>query len=150
MLKIGWRLLISRLLMVALIIVIASIALREVTNQQPPEPATTTTTTTIELRYVSIGCYIVTAYSSEDSCHNPQNNLCLMADGKPAEIGAIACPRSFDLGTRFLINEQEYICRDRLHINYDNRFDIWFGYGYENYLQAKEWGIKQLEIKIIQ
>ena len=147
MFKIGLRLLISRLLLLALLITLAGIALREPTNQQPPEPPVTTTTTTTEPNTL-LGTYIVSAYSSIESCHNPQNNLCLMADGKPAELGAIACPRKFLLGTKFLIDGQEYVCRDRLSLRYDNRFDLFFGYGYENYIRAKEWGIRKLEVYI--
>jgi hypothetical protein len=152
--EIYWRRLITyRLLLVLIIFIIGGSALRQATSSQPTETTTTTTatttTTTTEPRYTSIGYYIVSAYSSYESCHNPQNNLCLMADGRPAETGAIACPRSFDLGTRFLINGQEYICRDRLSLRYDYRFDLFFGYGYENYIRAKEWGIRKLEVYII-
>jgi len=141
MIQNGWRILFSCLLIA---VFIAGITLQEPTIQQPPE--TTTTTTTI--LYHSIGTYQITAYSSVESCHNPSGDLCLMADGQPAELGAIACPRQYPFGTIFIIDDKEYICRDRLHINYDNRFDIWFGYGQENYIKAKEWGVKLLEVRI--
>ena len=152
MFKIGLRLLISRLLLTIFLIIGVGIAMREPTNQPPPEPpatTTTTTTTTIpEQTYTLLGTFATTAYSSWESCHNPQNNLCLMADGRPAEIGAIACPRKFSLQTKFIINGQEYICRDRLSLRYDNRFDLFFGYGWENYIRAKEWGVKYMEVYI--
>jgi len=46
MLKIGWRLLASRLLLTVFLIIGVGIAMREPTNQTPPEPPVTTTTTT--------------------------------------------------------------------------------------------------------
>ena len=110
---------------------------------------TNTTTTTEPPNYISLGIHTITAYSSIESCDYPINNLCLMADNKPATIGAIACPRKFLLGTKFLIGNQEYVCRDRLNIKYDGRFDIFMGYGYENYLKAKEWGIRELEVLLL-
>lgn len=142
----NWReLLLTRLVPTILIIILAGMVMRYSTSQTPP--ASTTTTTTKSTTY--IGNYIVSAYSSVDSCHHPQGELCLMADGLPASLGSCACPRKFPLGTHFLIGNMEYICRDRLFINYDYRFDIWFGYGEENHLRAKEWGLKELEVYII-
>ena len=113
-----------------------------------PQPIISTTTTTTINEYTLLGTYKITAYSSIESCHYPKDNLCLMADGRIAEIGAIACPRSFILGTEFRINGKEYICRDRYNKYLSERFDVWFGYGIDNYLRAKEWGVKYLEVYI--
>src|SRR3990167_4818389 len=38
----------------------------------------------------------VTAYSEYDSCHYED---CVMASGKPAYVGAIACPRGVKIGS---------------------------------------------------
>ena len=110
---------------------------------------TNTTTTTEPPNYISLGIHTITAYSSIESCDYPINNLCLMADNKPATIGAIACPRKFLLGTTFLIGNQEYVCRDRLNIKYDDRFDIFMGYDWQDYLKAKQFGIQHLEVLLL-
>jgi len=109
---------------------------------------TTTTTTTIP-NTISLGKKTITAYSGYESCDYRINNECLAADGKPISENTIACPRQYKLGTYFLIDGKKYICRDRTNIMYGYRFDLWFGYGYENYLRAKEFGIQQLEVEMI-
>jgi len=108
-------------------------------------PSTTTTTHP----YVSLGLKTITAYSAYESCDYPLNDYCLMADGQPARIGTIACPYEFKLGTRFIIEGKEYICQDRTSLQFNGRFDIFMGYGYENYLKAKEWGIRELEVLLL-
>ena len=125
----------------SLICVLTGIAMQQIDR---PQPIISTTTTTTINEYTLLGTYKITAYSSIESCHYPKDNLCLMADGRIAEIGAIACPRSFRLGTEFRINGKEYICRDRYNKYLSERFDVWFGYGIDNYLWAKEWGVKYL------
>lgn len=89
----------------------------------------------------------VTGYSELDSCHTGQS--CLMASGKRAYVGAIACPRAYKLGTRVKITDTVYTCEDRTAKRLDGRFDIFFGYGQGSYDQAIKFGKKQLTINII-
>lgn len=87
-----------------------------------------------------------TAYSEIDSCHYEG---CPMASGKRAYVGAVACPRSMELGTKILIDGKEYTCEDRTAKKYDGRFDIFMGYGEESYQTAISYGIQKKEIAII-
>ena len=82
----------------------------------------------------------VTAYSEIDSCHYAN---CIMASGKRAYIGAIACPRDIKLGTKIKIANKWYICEDRTALSLDGRFDIFMGYGKKAYNKAIKFG-KQL------
>lgn len=85
----------------------------------------------------------VTAYSEIDSCHYN----CLMASGKKAYVGAIACPRNWELGVKVLIEGEIYTCEDRYNKNLSDRIDIFQGYGLEAYQLAKEFGVKKLVVK---
>ena len=60
---------------------------------------------------------IVTAYTSSPRA--------VTASGSHAFDGAVACPRKYPFGTRFMIEGKIYECRDRLNRKYDSRFDIW-------------------------
>jgi 3D (Asp-Asp-Asp) domain-containing protein len=82
----------------------------------------------------------VTSYSSVESCHYPG---CTMASGKPAYIGAAACPRRLPLGTQIQIHGRTYICEDRTARRFDGRFDIFAGYGAAAHQEALNFG-KQL------
>lgn len=95
----------------------------------------------------SIGTREVTAYSEFDSCHTGAS--CKMASGKRAYVGAIACPREFKLGTKIKINDTIYQCEDRTASWVDGRFDIFMGFGQEAYDKAIQWGVKNLEVKIV-
>lgn len=86
----------------------------------------------------------ITAYTKKETC---PDRKCIMANGKEAHIGAIACPRSLKLGQEVVI-DKEYICSDRTSLKYDGRFDIWFGETEEDYKRALQFG-KQLQVKII-
>ncbi len=88
----------------------------------------------------------ITAYSEFDSCHTGKS--CLMASGRKAYIGAIACPRRIELGTRVVIDNTSYICEDRASKKFDNRFDIFYGYGKQAYNEAIQFGIQEKEVKI--
>ncbi len=88
----------------------------------------------------------VTAYSEIDSCHYEN---CVMASGKRAYIGAVACPRDMELGTKVKIQNKIYTCEDRTNKNLDGRFDIFMGYGQTNYDKAINWGNKTLKIAIL-
>ena len=91
---------------------------------------------------------IITAYSELDSCHYPTKGGCLTASGTIASETTIACPRSWPLGTKVLIEGKEYICEDRYNANLSDRLDVWAGYGVEGYEKAKNFGIKNMEIVI--
>lgn len=89
----------------------------------------------------------VSAYSELDTC---PNRPCIMASGQKAFIGAVACPRKYPLGTKIRINGLEgYQCLDRLSLKYDDRIDIFMGYGQEGLGRAKSFGIKILEVEIL-
>lgn len=87
----------------------------------------------------------VTAYSSVDSCHHPK---CIMANGKSAQVGYVACPRKLKLGTRVIIDGDEYVCGDRTAKRYDGRYDIFQGYGAAAHKKAIQFGIKKLDVTI--
>ncbi len=88
----------------------------------------------------------VTAYSGIDGCNNPG---CLMANGKKAHVGAIACPRTIKLGTKVLFDNQIYICSDRMNKRYTNRFDIFTGFGKEAHKKALDFGIKKTTVLLL-
>ena len=87
-----------------------------------------------------------TAYSEIDSCHYAN---CVMANGERAHIGAAACPRKYDLGTKIAIDDKMYTCKDRTAKRVDGRFDLFQGYGTSSYKKAIEYGIKQKQVYII-
>ena len=64
----------------------------------------------------------ISFFSELDSCHTGKS--CLMANGKKAAIGYVACPRRIKLGTKILINGAKYECGDRTAKWVDGRFDI--------------------------
>jgi hypothetical protein len=84
----------------------------------------------------------VTAYSEFDSCHTGKS--CLMASGKKAYVGAVACPRNIAIGTRVIIDNTPYICEDRTALRLDGRYDIFMGYGRASYNKAINYG-KQIK-----
>ena len=87
----------------------------------------------------------VTAYSEFDSCHYPN---CVMASGKRAYVGAIACPRNIPLGTKVVIDGAEYTCEDRTAKYLDGRYDIFTGYRQEAYDKALKFGVQVKSITI--
>jgi len=90
---------------------------------------------------------LTTAYSELDSCHYPN---CIMASGKRAYIGSIACPRDLKLGTKVIIDHIKYTCEDRYNKNLSYRFDIFMGYGEESHQKAVQYGKKESLIIIIE
>ena len=88
----------------------------------------------------------VTAYSELDSCHTGKS--CLMASGKKAYIGAVACPREIKLGTKVIIDNTPYICEDRTSAQHNGRYDIFYGYGKESYKTALQFGVQSKEVRI--
>ena len=72
-----------------------------------------------------------------------------MANGVRAHIGAVACPRSLELGSKVLIDGVEYECSDRTALRLDGRFDIFMGYGQESYNKAINFGKRELTITVL-
>lgn len=92
------------------------------------------------------------AYSEYDSCHHPKVidgvKKCLVASGKPAEIGMVAT-YAYPIGTRLLINGKVYTVEDRTATKWGYRIDIFQGYGEEGSAKAKKFGIQYLEVKVL-
>lgn len=86
----------------------------------------------------------VTAYSEIDSCHYEN---CVMASGKRAYVGAVACPRDIELATEVIIGGVSYTCEDRTARRYDGRYDVFFGYGKESHEQALAFGIQKIKVQ---
>ena len=57
----------------------------------------------------------VSAYSSVEGCDDKD---CIMANSRKAYVGAVACPRSWKLGTVVKIEDRKFVCGDRLSITY--------------------------------
>ena len=97
----------------------------------------------------SIGTMEISAYSEKDSCHYPTEGGCLVASGKVAKVGMVAT-NLYPFGTRLLIDGEVYIVEDRIAKRYGNtRIDIFVGYGDEAHENAIKWGIKKLEVKVL-
>ena len=88
----------------------------------------------------------VTGYSSVEGCDDSE---CIMANGRRAYVGAVACPRSWKLGTVVKFENKEYSCMDRLSMKYDNRIDVFFGYGIEAFKEARKFGKRSLGVEIV-
>ena len=90
----------------------------------------------------------VTAYSEFDSCHTGKS--CLMANRQKAHIGAVACPRNIELGTKVKIGDLgEFTCEDRTALWVDGRFDIFMGFGTSSYEKAINFGKKKFNVTIL-
>jgi 3D (Asp-Asp-Asp) domain-containing protein len=87
----------------------------------------------------------VTSYSSVDSCHYPS---CVMASGRPAYVGAVACPRRVPLGTVVHIAGTRLVCEDRTAKRFDGRYDIFQGYGEPAHQKALRFGKQTLEVHV--
>ena len=90
---------------------------------------------------------IISFYSAIDSCHTGES--CLMANGKKAQVGYIACPRRIKLGTKVKIDSVIYECGDRTAKWVDGRWDIFLGYGIESYQLALKNGLQKLNVEIL-
>jgi 3D (Asp-Asp-Asp) domain-containing protein len=103
--------------------------------------------------WTSIGTMTISHYSELDSCHYPtyKNGYrqCLVASGKIAKVGMVAT-NLYPFGTRLMIDGEVYIVEDRIAKRYGNtRIDIFVGYGDEAHENAIKWGIKKLEVKVL-
>jgi 3D (Asp-Asp-Asp) domain-containing protein len=85
----------------------------------------------------------VTAYSS--SPDETWGDPFVTASGRPVGDGVIACPRRFPFGTKFRISRRVYVCWDRLHPKYDDRFDIWK----PSKQEALEFGRRRLVVEVL-
>ena len=99
----------------------------------------------IERPFVEVEAEI-SHYSSLDSCHTGED--CLMANGRRAYIGAVACPREIRLGTLVRIDGMNLTCADRTAKWIDGRYDVFLGYGKEAHERALKLGIREMKIKI--
>jgi len=86
---------------------------------------------------------VVTAYtSSEDETDStPFENAAGTVPGR----GSVACPMRFAFGTRVLIRGHEYICDDRMHPKFGDRFDVWM----QTKAEAFEFGKQHVTVAII-
>lgn len=97
------------------------------------------------VREYSVVTLPTTAYSEFDSCHYRD---CLMANGERAYYGAVAS-NCLPFGTTLVIDDKEFVVKDR-HSRYLNcRADIFMGYGEESYINAKRYGVVNKLIKIL-
>lgn len=69
----------------------------------------------------------------------------IMASGKQTYVGAIACPRKYELGQRVEVNGIDYVCEDRTHKRLDGRFDI---FTTDSHAQAMQYGKRDLIISV--
>ncbi len=85
----------------------------------------------------------VTAYSSspDETWGDPFTT----ASGRRVFDGLVACPREFPFGTKFKIGNDTYLCFDRLHQKFDDRFDIWMS----TKNAAKQFGKQQLVVEVL-
>lgn len=87
----------------------------------------------------------ITAYTS--SVNETDDTPFETASGAQTGEGVIACPPKYDFGTQVLIEGRQYTCKDRMNRRYHNqeRFDIWV----ETKDEAFDWGVRELEIKVL-
>jgi 3D (Asp-Asp-Asp) domain-containing protein len=85
----------------------------------------------------------VTGYSSTKD--QTDSTPFITASGERVRDGIIACPRKYEFGTRFKIDDKTYICEDRMNIRFDDRFDIWF----PSRELAVNYGIQKKEITLL-
>lgn len=87
----------------------------------------------------------ITAYTS--SVDETDDTPFETASGAQTGEGVIACPPKYDFGTQVVIEGRQYTCEDRMNRRYHNqeRFDIWV----ETKDEAFDWGVRELEIKVL-
>ena len=91
----------------------------------------------------------ISFFSELDSCHYPAKNGCLTASGKIAQYGMIAT-NLYPFGTKIKIEGLGiFTVEDRISKRYNNRIDVWVGYGKEANEQAKKNGIKKMKVEIL-
>lgn len=86
----------------------------------------------------------VTAYTA--SVDETDASPLIMASGKMVYLGAIACPRSIDLGEKIEIKGLGvYTCEDRMNIRYTNNFDIFM----TTKAEALKFGRQKIKYRIV-
>lgn len=104
-------------------------------------------TTIITYPSVEFEAY-VTAYSRQESCHNPG---CLNAMGRKPKMWDVACPRWLPLGTKVLFMGYQWLCADRYAKWIDSERDLpTFDIFSTDYQSAVDWGLQKATIKVLQ
>lgn len=85
----------------------------------------------------------VTAYTS--SVDETDSTPFETASGARTRDGIVACPARYEFGTRVLIEGVEYVCEDRMHARFGDRFDVWMNTKSE----AFSFGKKVVEVTIL-
>jgi 3D (Asp-Asp-Asp) domain-containing protein len=85
---------------------------------------------------------VVTAYTS--SVDETDSTPDITASGSKTREGIAACPRKYPFGTKVVIDDRIYVCEDRMHIRFNDRFDIWM----PTKKEAFEWGRQTLPITV--
>ena len=88
---------------------------------------------------------IVTGYNTVVG--QTDDTPCLAASGDYicGRTDVVACPSTIELGTRISIDSKQYICLDRTHRKYADRFDISFD---KDVAEAIRFGKQIKEVKI--
>jgi len=89
---------------------------------------------------------VFTAYTASTAQTDQKPRI--MASGNKPYIGAAACPKYMEFGTRIRVQGMgEYTCEDRMHRRYrdKNRFDILM----KDQNRAVDFGKKQLRYEIV-
>lgn len=133
------KLLVSLLILTSLLY--ASVAHSTTSYVRAPEP----TKKEVIVKEHIVVVATITAYTS--SVDETDDTPFITASGSRTGEGTLACPPKYKFGTKILINGKEYTCLDRMNRRYweQERFDMWV----ETKGEAFEWGIKKLEVKII-
>ncbi len=88
-------------------------------------------------------------YSELDSCHYPTKGGCLTASGKIAKYGMVAT-NLYPFGTKIRIEGLGvFTVEDRISKRYNNRIDVWVGYGKEANVKAKQMGLQTKLVEVL-
>ncbi len=91
----------------------------------------------------------ISFYDELSSCHYPAKGGCLTASGKIAKYGMVAT-NLYPFGTKIKIEGLGvFTVEDRISKRYNNRIDVWVGYGKEANVKAKQMGLQNKRIEIL-
>lgn len=87
-----------------------------------------------------------TAYNTLEA--QTDSTPCISASGDNicGRTDVVACPNHLPFGTMIEIGEMTYVCLDRTHPRFGNRFDISFDKDYQG---AIEYGLRTVEVKVL-
>lgn len=88
---------------------------------------------------------IVTAYCAGKCCCGPSAKGICANGQRPTQGITIAASRTIKFGSLVEVDGRRYIVQDRLAKRYDSRFDIYF----TKHSDAKKFGIKTQQVKVI-